>query len=534
MNSFKLMNYNLDLNSIKPTEIDSWFSTFFYPFDWINFTKIESEIKSILNEVISNETDTYIKDLLTINYHIHISYIGYIYVEMMKTSLIQRNIKPIYDQCNLYLNEIMSTGYTINNYSLVVDKKEISVVGQFLKSISFNLQKKSFPLFPLKILGDTASHSTIEYLKNISRSSVIWQPAYKYFKNSGGSSKAAVRTFIRIKEIIFYFGNTVEAICCKYGLKFNPIQKHKLFELHSIAFKKIIDKYFCFDNTTKSSKLPEEYYIGSNNNYILRTLSAILNERNHKVFGFAHGNPFWHLYDLTSWLELSLDSHFVVYTAKSGEILRSVRENYPAPNNNNCKIISSSTLNTKFLIPQKNKNIDNSRKSNSILIVAPPFIKEAVPFSNGLPNLILFYLIKDTINKLNSLNFRIVYQKHPGGMKINQFEKKLGNIEISNETFEKIYKNYDFLFFFHTRTSTITTALTSNKPIVICIGHNEPEIHPTMKEKLSMRCEFLELEYTENFLVKANEEKLNNALTCAINKIDNCEFISDYLNIDFV
>lgn len=77
---------------------------------------------------------------------------------------------------------------------------------------------------------------------------------------------------------------------------------------------------------------------------------------------------------------------------------------------------------------------------------------------------------KSIFTYFNKLGKNTYYKPHPGGhLKKELLEEysKIEHLNIENQVFEEVIANYDLIVFYYTRTSTITSALNSNKPIVL-------------------------------------------------------------------
>lgn len=92
----------------------------------------------------------------------------------------------------------------------------------------------------------------------------------------------------------------------------------------------------------------------------------------------------------------------------------------------------------------------------------------------------------------NKLEKNIYYKPHPGGhLKKELLEKysKLKHLHIENQVFEEALEKYDLIVFYYTRTSTITAALNSNKPIMLFDLGIEKHCSSS-RQTLEKRCSF--------------------------------------------
>ena len=485
----------LDIESVCERGVDRWFSEFDFPISWGEFLKIEKAVNGVLNQHISDHTKY--ADLIVINYKIGIEFSNYILGLLLKEKI---GNKALIAENNEYYNSLFNTGIVKPNISFPDVKNHKTNLKARLRKLKRYLVDNnfSFPRFwktPVYLFAESRSHHTLEFLQQNYPGRIIPLSFYDVYKASN-EKKLSESDDRNIQFIAASIKNGIVEIAAAYGININ--QKQHDFIYHHILdlFRKTQCTLLAVKKGIGNRKI--QLFIGSNNNYYSRIMSVAIREAAGKIHGFKHGEPVNYLYDLVSWLDLSLNDYYYEYTEKHSNMMRKIAEKFPPPNKNNCEILSMNSLQYKDLLS------DNVRKQNGkverVMFIGNCFRHSSFSSATAVFSPLQLYIELSVIDKLKRQGFKVIYKLHPenldkriGFVKDISIFKNLfpSDVEINTLPFEKEMDNVDAYAFYYTATSTFGPAVKSSKQVYF-YDVNLRSYPNRMQDFITQRCNLLE------------------------------------------
>jgi len=134
------------------------------------------------------------------------------------------------------------------------------------------------------------------------------------------------------------------------------------------------------------------------------------------------------------------------------------------------------------------------------------------------------------LEKLEEWKYNIILKPHPEGFGSvpPHIEEIFGSI-INDKPFEQVINQADVLLLDMPASTTFTSSLVSDKPIVLMdFGFNE--IEDAAKELLSLRCAIVPCGFDKYNRARVCWEALHEAINSSVHKCDS-EFAREYYNL---
>lgn len=488
------INIPIDIESILTIDKEKWYEDFEWPIKWHEFIEIENGIKSILNSHI-DRFPRY-ANIIVINFKIHIEYSNFLVALLLKKEL---NTKAIVSTQNNYYRSIFDRGIPVpfvkfpkinkeNNNFL---RRKIRSLKKFLVDNNFK-----FPFFwktKIFILNESRSPSTLDFLRKNYKGRIHSLSFFDYFDEKN-NYEIDCQSISDIKEIIGSIIQDISNYALNLGVILNKKQKDFLNDHMFNLFTKSLRSLNIIKTNIRNKKV--KLFLGSNNSYYSRIMSAAVREANGEVHGFQHGEPINYKIDLVSWLDLSLNNYFYTYTDENALTLRDIVKEFPPLNHNKC--IIKSMENDAYSGLFKHFNINGQDKISTVTLIGNCFRHTSFSSATAVFPTMQLYTELFIIKKLQAEGYKVIYKMHPENLNekigfvkdISVFQKLFPkDVEINTENFELMEHKTDAFVFYYTATSTFLSALTSNKPILFYdIGLRK---YPkNMLDLLMQRCDY--------------------------------------------
>ena len=217
----------------------------------------------------------------------------------------------------------------------------------------------------------------------------------------------------------------------------------------------------------KQNSSLKPFILSTGNLTAVRLYARLSLGKNNAIRSFAHGHNLQNKDLHKLWMDLLISNNYYEQSESLKEEIKNYLESlslYEKLHKINFKFIN---IYPDFNFKKNNFNIENVKK---ILIIGNATKSHAFSSVTAF-NLETQTAIEESIfNYFNKLDKETYYKPHPGGHLKKELLNKYSEInflKIESKAFEKIINEYDLIVFYYTRTSTITAALNSNKPIML-------------------------------------------------------------------
>ena len=451
---------------------------------WEDFLKIESETKKILNDIIhKNKNQLDIKNIILINYKIFIEIANLIYTQILINKC-RNNLNP--EKHSDYFKHFLKYGYPKepslypHSFSDTTFFKKIKKrLKLLLKTNTFssiiNFKNKNYVLF------ESDSKHTLEFLKqNKSQTYPLsLNTILKKYRNVK-IDKSLEKSSLKVINIIL---NDYQNLALKYNLPINDKTSKYLHTFLKDIFFNSIHCYIIFKHYLNNTP-PINVFIGSNNTMTLRAFSAAVKYNKGTVNTFTHGEPILYNWDKLGWMEFSLSDNYYEYTNKLAAVLKK-----DILLNSFNKKINIKSFNTKSFIDTNQYSLKKYKSNGTVMFIPNEYVRPGqLSQVSSFPNLIQLNFEIELMRFLAKKYKIVYYKKHPGGIlkneNINFFP---GNVKIITEPFEDVLNYTDNMIFGHSKTTTIGSALSLNKKVILFTGEweiFEKEIYSKLKEQV--------------------------------------------------
>ncbi len=503
LNNKEKKKFPLDIESIKSFGFKEWYKNFSWPVPWDEFLIIEQDIKNIFNKHIQlHKNNVDIQNLFLINYKLHIEISTWLYYLLIFKA---KEYHFVYNNNSNFIKNTLDHGHPVRfeasdclikfppkgelKYRIIIPRifKTYLKVNQFRPPNIFRPFKS--------ILSESHSPYTLSYLHKESLGNIIpfsfrllLRKLKPYLIKNDELQKIGIVIKKCISDILDYF--------IKKGMSVYEGHKTYLNNLFQKSFYETYKVYKTWDNYFAKRK-PINLYFGFNNNMI-RILTAAIKKNNGNPIGFTHGEAIIYDWDKVSWMELSLNKKFFEYNQGLANALMSRLNLHPTPNDNTCEI---AFLNKYQFNLEKNKN--NIHRIQSVMLIGNYYRTQSLSSTTAVIAPLQLYMEYALIKNLKSLNITVLYKKHPSTKETLPFENE---VKVIKDRFENNIHLADAFLFYYTRTSTMNTALLSNKPIIIIDNNWEKICAP--KEYLKNRCLFIPSNADYKNIIKQNHLNL--------------------------
>ena len=477
--------YFLDILSIRSEDLKKLDNSNVLPYSWSDFLKIETEVKQILNNIIKNSKSNKEKDLLLINYKIFIDLSNILY-----NILILNNPKSVskYSSSSIYYNKLDLDSIPGKFINKPLELKPLNFIDKIkLKLRLFKRFLKNNSIISILNFSDVdyyiyESHSkfTLEHLK--SKKSLKFPISIHEISSKYNHKKLSRKEALLCESISELILNKYHILFSNYGLSINNNLFDCLRNHFADIFKNTTKYLLIFDDYLKN-KNPLNLFIGSNNNMLLRAFTTSVRNNFGIVSGFTHGEPVIYNWDKTSWMELSMVDSFFEYTPNLAKQLKIVVKNFKPLNNNK---VSIKSFNTNCFQNFKRESNSNPSTFTSVMFVANEYCREGeLSQVTSFPNSIQFEFETKLLLHLSHKYDIVYYKAHPGGvLKYSEIDFFPKNVEIITDPFETVLNLSNTIIFGHSRTTTIGSALSCNKKVILFLGSWEP-INDSILESLN-------------------------------------------------
>lgn len=483
----------IDIESILSVGVDNWYDSFEWPISWKEFVKIEDSVKKILNSYIHKEKD--LADIIKINYKIHIEFSNYILALLLKNKF---GNNALYCKNNNYYKSVFENGVPdvfikfpdIDN-RIKTRKNILRKIKKFLRDNNFTI-----PLFwksRVYIFNESRSKNTLEFLQKKYKGRIYSLSFFDFY------NKDEVKP---IDDIVFKNINSLslkishELYDYVDSLDLSLTTKQKVF--FSNYLKKLFTRTYEVLCTVKKNigKKKIKLFIGANSNYYSRIISVAVRSAGGEIHGFKHGEAVNYNFDLSSWLDLSLNNYFYEYTQENAKMLQTISKKFPPLGNNKCQIRSMENNIYKNIF--KNIEPKNNDSISTVMLIGNCFRYTSFSSATAVFPALQLYAELKVIKKLKKLGYKVIYKIHPENL-----DKRIGfvkdfsiyrelfpdDVEINSDKFETTVQQVDAFVFYYTATSTFLSAFMSNKPIYF-YDINLRDYPKAMLDFLSKRCNY--------------------------------------------
>jgi hypothetical protein len=268
--------------------------------------------------------------------------------------------------------------------------------------------------------------------------------------------------------------------------------------------------------------------IGSGGNQLARMLSVAVRRNGGTVTGFKHGEPVFHLWDYSSWLELAVADRFVTYTEASAGALEKIVRAYPAPGHRGVRCEGMETgMYRDLWLKESRKPLP--RKIERVMLVGKGLENDnRIACGLAFPELMQLDWELRIIEILRKAGYAVTYKAHPRGILRGQLQDVFGaDVDVAFEPLHEVLDRADCFVFYHTITTTLGEALCTNRPIIYIDGGWEPWL-PEMLGPFAKRCRVVPARFDERNRLAIEEERLLDALRREPSAPD-MEFASSYM-----
>tara|TARA_Y100001970_G_scaffold261626_1_gene344967 strand:- start:24253 stop:25821 length:1569 start_codon:yes stop_codon:yes gene_type:complete len=340
---------------------------------------------------------------------------------------------------------------------------------------------------------------------------------YKTFINKYSKRKVNYKSLIKCNNDLFYIKIIKPYLDEIKNIDPDLVQYLDFENLSKIWQKRnkwLISLYLNLINTD----LPKvEYYFSNIARIDHKFLIILLQDKNHKVYCFNHGNEICHLERNYSYnYMLSFTKNYLVENKIIKRNFEELSQKRFLEKKTNTKFISigSDTFN-------KYRNINISRKTNvqnkknKIILVGYPM---TVLRDIGEPALFFNYQIKIEYNLISILknlkNYNFIYKVHPDRIKEISNVYPLNEKQISFEKFENIISPGDIIFHTHTTSTTFFFSLNIKCPIILVESFNY-KWNKAVKKQILKRIEILKPKNSSDFVFDRHNiiDSIKNAKT---------------------
>lgn len=451
-----------DLDNVKTLDVQKWFESFNWPVKWKEFLNLEISMQHVLERAVK-QFPTH-KNLIIINFKLYIEFANYLYALL----LVSRTLGQLkVSEDNTYLQAILTSGIP-DKPIITFPSLEVSVSPgrRWLQKLKRDLKDNRMRFFMFwkkrhSVLRESRSPHTLQYLK--SQGTRTADLSFFDYYSKGSPKTPDQNTIQELREVADFITEEIKLSAESLDLQLERHQEQFVQE----HCQKMLEKTWVALSCLRQGfgKTKPNLFIGNNSKFTSRLLSVLVLENGGYVHGFAHGEPMVYDWTLTSWMELSLCSHYSEYTDELARELAAMLRKHPAPNGNSCKIDSL-----------EKREFDNIYKEERNKL--PPKGSRVMLFGNRFRNtsyssitavfatLQLYYELK-VISLLQDDGFEVVYKMHPDNKNIDLLKTLFpGNVEINARPFNAETTDVAAFAFYYTGTTTLGPALLSRKPIL--------------------------------------------------------------------
>jgi len=532
--------FPLDIESAASYGIAKWRKEFTWPLLYDDFIHIESQIKEILDDFIRKNAGSHLRNrLVLINYKIFaLAYGNLINSLKILKSINEKGLKPLYGHRSITFRGLIESGAPLDVFSDFPPIERPHIIRRFKKQggiwkYFFNFNKAR--VLSLKSIAATkrlvADHS---YLNDLAKEYILTGLdgviSVADFHNWLSGFESVQLSAAQTKEAEALAGDLTAAVtetAVHNGLVLTTQQLAYIYGIALECFIKTMSCSVVLKNRISKLK-PLHLLVGGSSTAFIRTLSSVVRDYGGIVSGFDHGVPLVCLSGEPGWLELSTVDRFYTYSRNLARCLKEVIRQYPPANGNAVAIASGETR--KFHNLWKSKSSEPvPRAIKKVMIVANVFRKDSdmCPFF-PMPALVQLDTVLRIIDALDRGGYEILFKPHPHSM----FHKHAGsffgnNVRVIKGRFEDVMDMADAFIFYYTRTTTLGTALCTNKPIVSIDGDWEKWL-PEMKSCFTRRCRVVRSKFDDKNRLIIDENELNDALNERPKRPDT-EFLKTYM-----
>ncbi len=513
-------DFPVDIESVGNFGYTHWTDSFQWPVSYSWILDAEMQIKSALTGLIG-ECDELEADLLVINYKLFLKYLRLLHCLKIEQWIYESNLTlscaidsvafggikyqgfPRLPIMSVAMPEHLNQGHRIE-HKLRIAKRSLRANKGFLQKCRGIVGKTTH------FVSSAMSEVMAEYLKTKCNNSIAVKGRHEWYAVSQLESLT-----LREKEQISLLAEKliarIKPIFEEQNIFLNKEQGRYLFESTKNLFYSSMSHLKTLKRSIQKTA-PNSIILGSGGNLFNRMLSVAARSFGVNVIGFIHGEPIIYDWDKYGFLELSTVDTFLTYTNESANILRGVLDRFPPLNDNRVKIEGAEThIFQRIWVSERQKTIP--RRIKTVMLVPSAFAKNSM-VGQGLafPELTQLDWEIRIINALKKTGCKIIYKTHPDGKLGGQIDPKIfGNITVVNGRFEDLLDSADAFVFYHTRSTTLGTALCTNKPIIYIDGGWEKWL-PEMREPFARRCHIVPARFDERNRLVFDEEELREAV----------------------
>ncbi|MCH7964142.1 MAG: hypothetical protein IH852_09410 [Bacteroidetes bacterium] len=518
--------FPLDIPSVLDSGIEDWFNDLDWPYPWLDFLNVEQDIMNVFNNLIYQNRNSYLGDLLLVNYYTYLDLITLIHTLKIIYEAKKNGYNLKYADDSKYFKSLVNNEIP-DNLIISIPNLQPKSWKDIIRKMKFILKNNNIStlFFSRKkcyVLHQSYNVFALSYLQRAKKCKIFPLDIRSFYKESIIENREC--TISERKEIRNLAITLIDEI--------SEIVEHKYF---IVIPKNILDytKERLISNFSKTNLIykilldklkphaPINLFLGANKNVYTRMFTLAIRKNGGTVNSFMHGNPLIHELDWISWLELPFADYFYAFNENAAKAFYDTSLRFSAPNGNRCEFKSAN-------VNHFQKYINNSTSPNikNIMLVPSPYTQENHALPQYFPNLIRLHFEYMIIDKLVKHGYKVLYQKHPGDYFKNKKMDFFSKAEVLYSTFEESMHRADAFIFYHTRTSTFGPALCTTKPVIWLDGGWEP-INPKVRKLLEKRCCIIKLALNDKHLYDIDISLINDALTS--DKKYNKEFVETYL-----
>lgn len=241
------------------------------------------------------------------------------------------------------------------------------------------------------------------------------------------------------------------------------IDKVTIQEIIQFHFNEFSRDYFLLK---KFAKIPG-FIFSTGNKTAVRLLARIGLDNGQLIESFAHGHTLQNKDLHKFWMDLLISNRYYEQSKSLCNELKSYIQS---------QSFYSKTHEITFdYLSGQNRELKvdhkaNPEKVNNVLVMGNATKKHTFSSVTAFEMETQRSIEESIFHYFNKQGKKVFYKPHPGGHAKSQLldaYKELNFVEIENGCFENILNKYDLIAFYYTRTSTISAALVSNKPIIL-------------------------------------------------------------------
>jgi len=254
---------------------------------------------------------------------------------------------------------------------------------------------------------------------------------------------------------------------------------------------------YCYNVSDRYNDLKLKYNIfisGALNTVNKRTFADVIRNREGEVHVLMHGHPFVHKNDTLAYLDLSLSTHFYLYSKIAAECMEQIIKDFPAPNDNSPKILYYQKT-QKQVQNKRTISCVSSEDTKKIMFIGGVTRNTFQVNSYVYPNYVNAYQEYKIIDELRKRKINVIYKNRPEQREFSKADfAYFEDVKQVFTVFEKIEDLPLNILLYSTRTTLLSYLIKTDRNIIILDLENNL-LCDTMKKILENRVYFISIKF---------------------------------------